>query len=320
MSSSKISKVAIVGAGGNVGSFIASALLKTGKHTITAITRTDSQSKLPNGVSVAQVDYSSHSSLVYALKGHDALVITLSGHAAIQEIEEKLVRAAGEAGVPWILPNEWSPDTAHEELVRDVPMFQPKVATRKTIEKLGQSSFISVVTGFWYEYTLANPGAYGFDLNNQAVTLFDEGKTKVSTSTWPQIGRAVAALLSLPIESETEACLDNFRNKVVYVSSFSVDQEDMFASVLRVTGSKRDGWTVTNEDAQGRFDTGFKEMKEGKWSGFGKVMYTRVFFPDGCGDFEHGKGTLNRLLGLPQEDIDEATKIAVERAKSPKTH
>lgn len=61
------------------------------------------------------------------------------------------------------------------------------VATRKTIEKLGQSSFISVVTGFWYEYTLANPGAYGFDLNNQAVTLFGEGKAKVSTSTWPQV-------------------------------------------------------------------------------------------------------------------------------------
>lgn len=25
-----------------------------------------------------------------------------------------------------MLPNEWSPDTAHEALVRDVPMFKPK--------------------------------------------------------------------------------------------------------------------------------------------------------------------------------------------------
>jgi hypothetical protein len=44
-------------------------------------------------------------------------------------------------------------------------------------------------------------------------------------------------------------------------------------------------------------------------------MYTRVFYPDGNGDYESSKGTANGLLELPQEDIDEATKIAIERAK-----
>jgi hypothetical protein len=44
--------------------------------------------------------------------------------------------------------------------------------------------------------------------------------------------------------------------------------------------------------------------------------YTRVFYPDGAGNFEDSKGTQNVLLGLPEEDIDEATKIAIQRAKT----
>ena len=63
--------------------------------------------------------------------------------------------------------------------------------------------------------------------------------------------------------------------------------------------------------------SGVEEMKEGNRIGFVKMMYTRVFYPDGCGDFEHNKGTLNKVLDLPQEDIDEATKVAIERSKAP---
>lgn len=78
------------------------ALLKTGKHTVTAITRVDSKSTLPEGVETKKVDYNKSKTLVEALRGQDVLVITISGHAPIQETEEKLVKAAGEAGVPWM--------------------------------------------------------------------------------------------------------------------------------------------------------------------------------------------------------------------------
>ena len=101
------------------------ALLKTGKHTVTAITRADSQSKLPEGVIAKQVDYNKPETLVEALRGQDALVITLSGHTP-KEVEMQLINAAGEAAVAWILPNEWSPDTANEALNKDVFIFQPK--------------------------------------------------------------------------------------------------------------------------------------------------------------------------------------------------
>ncbi|KAL8735852.1 MAG: hypothetical protein Q9181_002657 [Wetmoreana brouardii] len=321
-----ISKVAVVGvrdAGGNAGRFIAEALLKTSKHTVTAITRTDSQSMLPPGVVVKKVDYSKHETLVEALRGQEALVITISGYAPIQETEEKLVRAAAEAGVPWIsLPNEWSPDSANEGIVRDVFLFAKKEATRKLIEEIGKSSYIALVTGFWYEYSLAIPNNYGFNFANRTVKFYDEGETKISTSTWPQVARAVVGLLSLPIKPEgsnEEACLENLRNKIVYISSFTVSQKDMLASVLRLTGTKEDDWTITKEPAQDVFSTAIKQIKEGKKQPSANFLYSRIFFPDGCGDFEHSKGTLNGMLGLPREDIDEATKSAIERQKAQAT-
>jgi hypothetical protein len=100
-------------------------LLKTGIHTVTAITRVDSQIAFPKGVVSKRVDYDEPETLVEALKGQDALVITLSGYTP-KDTETKLIEAAGNAGVDWILPNEWSPDTTNDALVKDVFVFQPK--------------------------------------------------------------------------------------------------------------------------------------------------------------------------------------------------
>jgi hypothetical protein len=193
------------------------------------------------------------------------------------------------------------------------------VYTRKAITDVGKSSYIPVCTGFWYEYTLANPAAFGIDLLERSVTFFDEGDTKISVSTWPQIGRAIVALLSLPIKSEASdkgPCLESFKNRVVCINSFTVSQKDMWQSALRTSRTKEDEWTITKQPAQERYSSGLKEIKEGKRIGYAKMMYSRVFYSDGCGDFEYNKGTLNSLLGLPEESIDDATKVAIERSNA----
>ncbi|TKA80601.1 hypothetical protein B0A55_02915 [Friedmanniomyces simplex] len=318
MSSNYISKVAIVGAGGRSGGPMAEELLKTGKHTVTAITRHDSTSPLPEGVQVAKVNYDDEATLVEALKGHDALVITM-GAQAPRDSQSKLIRAAAEAGVPWVLPNEWSPDTTNKDLCKDVFIFGKAAATREEIKKLGKSSYLSVVTGFWYEWSLGISNAYGFDFADKTVTLFDEGETKMNTSTWPQVGRAVAALLSLPIQADggkKEACLDHYRDRTVFVSSFCVSQRDMLASVLRVTGDKESDWTIKKESAVERFEAAKEGMQKGDRMAFARWMYTRVFYPDGSGEYGKTKGLANGVLNLPEEDVDEATKAAMERAKN----
>lgn len=134
-------------ASGISGKYMAEALLKTGKHTITAISRHDSKATFIDGIKVARVDYDDHSSLVRALQGQDALVITLAGTAP-RDQSAKLIRAAAEANVPWILPNEWSPDSANDALYEDITfVWEPKRAARKLIEELGKSSWIAVVSG-----------------------------------------------------------------------------------------------------------------------------------------------------------------------------
>lgn len=133
-----------------------------------------------------------------------------------------------------------------------------------------------------------------------------------------QVGRAVAALLSLPIKAENAntPCLESFRNQLIYVSSFTVSQKDMLASVFRVTGSNESDWHITNEPCAERYAAGVQELKEGNRLGLAKLMYTRIFYPDGNGDLGSSKGLLNQVLGLPEEDIDTATRAAIERAKT----
>jgi hypothetical protein len=296
---------------------MAEALVKNGKHTVTALTRPDSTTKLPEGVQTVQVDYNDHQSLVNALQGQDALIITLSVSAP-PGTQSKLIKAAGDAGVGWILPNEWSPDTAHDGLSKDLPLFLQARKIKEEIASLGKSSYIAVNTGFWYEWSLAIPAAYGFDFEKKAVTLFDDGETLTSMSTWPQVGRAVASLLSLPVEPEggdEEPSLVRFKNQNVYVSSFTISQKDIFDSVLRVTGSKAEEWTITNEPSNERHLAGIKQMQTGDRMGFAKMLYARVFYPDDSGNYEKTRGTINQLLGLPEESLDEATEAAIKRSK-----
>ena len=67
----------VLSAGGNSGKYMIKSLLKTGKHTVTAITRVDSNSQLPKGVEVKKVDYANLSLVVEALQSQDALIITM---------------------------------------------------------------------------------------------------------------------------------------------------------------------------------------------------------------------------------------------------
>jgi NmrA-like family len=314
----RISKVALVGAGGHVGKYIAAALLETGQHTVTAITRPDSKNTAPAGVSIAKVNYQDQASLVDALQGHDALIITMSVMAP-SDSQTQLIDAAATAGVPWVMPNEYSSDPTQKEMQRDIQLGLAHEKLRAYVAVKDGMSTLGLACSFWYEHSLCSfPFAYGFDVENKAVTFYDDGNTKISTSTWPQCGLAVARLLSLPILPEDDGdkslTLDQFRDKHAYISSFFVSQKDIFASVLRVTGTKETEWKIEYEDSKKRFEDGQKEAAAGNRMGFGKMLYARMFYQDGCGNIE---GKLhNEALGLPKEDLDEYTKKGIELAES----
>ena len=312
---SYIKNVAIVGASGQQGQWIVEELLKTGKHDITAITRADSSGTVPDGVKTAIVNYEDPATLVKALQGKDCLIITMAVTAP-RDTQTKLINAAIEAEVPWILPNEYGSDYTNVALAKDTFLGMGILAARKQIEDSKTSSFIAIACGFWYEYSLGVlPVCYGFDMKNREMTFYDDGNTKINTSTWAHVGRAVAKLLSLPIESSSGLSVSSFKNKPVRISSFFLSQKDMLEAVKRVTGTTDNDWTVKYQDVKERYEEGVKEFDGGKGNrmGFAKLLYARVFYPDGSGAFGETKGLHNEELGLPQDNLDEQTKIGVHR-------
>ncbi|KAE9372792.1 NAD(P)-binding protein [Stipitochalara longipes BDJ] len=327
--SNRIEKVAIVGAGGQIGRHIAEHLIKTGKHVVTAIARPSSTSKLPDGVQVVRVDYNSDDDalLVKALQGQQALIITMSVTAP-RDTTGKLIQAAAKAGVPYVLPNWFGHDPANDELCNDSMLTPIRDSLCSEIKNLGVSSYLLLASGFWYEFSLGGgPNRYGFDFQKRSLILFDDGNVPINTSTWPQCGRAIANLLSLKElpdnETDQSPTLSQFRNSPIYISSFRLSQRDMFESVKRVTGTTDAGWTITHESSEKRWKEGLAELKQGNRSVYTKTLYSRMFFPTGDGDHQSSRGLHNDVLGLPIEDLDEYTAIGIrmgENGEVPLSH
>jgi len=257
---------------------------------------------------------------VAALKGQQFLIITMSVLAP-PDTQSKLVRAAAEAGIPYVLPNWFGGDPKEEQLISDTFLGAMKNAQQEEIERLGVSAWVALCCGFWYEFSLGGgPDRYGFDFHKKTLVFFDEGTVKVNTTTWPQCGRAVAGLLSLKElpedENDKSPTVSSFANGVVYTSSFRVSQRDMFDSVKRVTGTTDADWTITKENSLKRYQDAVEAMKKGDRPAFARQLYTRSFFPDSNNDYEAKRGLHNNLFGLPEEDLDEWTKEAVRMAEN----
>ncbi|KAJ3526379.1 hypothetical protein NM208_g11220 [Fusarium decemcellulare] len=316
-SANRVENVAIVGAGGHVGKYFAEALVATGKHNVTALTRKGSDTKLPEGVKATHIDYDDEETIVEALKGQQVLIITLSV-AAPKETESKLFKAAAKAGVAYVLPNWYAQDPDNAALLKDVFILNKSENAREEITSLGVSSWIQLTCGFWYEFSLAfGKDTFGFDFENRTLTWLDDGETRITSTTWDQCGRAMAALLSLPVNPENEqdniTTLSSFANNVVYVKSFEINQKDLFDSVKRVTETSDKDWTFNKTTAEERYAEGQKEVAAGNMRGFTKVLYSRIFFPKDPGNFD--SKVHNATLGLPEEILDERTKVAIEMAK-----
>jgi hypothetical protein len=97
------------------------------------------------------------------------------------------------------------------------------------------------------------------------------------------------------------------------VDSFRVSQRDMLDSLHRVLGTTDADWEIAYEPAAKRVQDGMAELKEGKRRGFAKALYSDIFdATNDASDFAATQQTATQILGLPKEDLDEATKRAVE--------
>lgn len=308
MSTKPLERVAIVGASGRIGGAFAKALVRTGKHAVTALTRPGSTSKLPEGVKAAEVNYDDDASLVEALKGQQFLVITLAVSNVAADLHGRICAAAAKAGVPYILPNSFG----YPRIDGEDP-YSKQIRQRFAEAKNGGATkAILLSCGFWFEWSLATGEQwYGFTIKDRKVTFFDDGKRTITTSTWDQCGNALAALLSLP-EAGASPSVADFADQTIKIHSFSISQRDMLDSLHRVLGTTDADWEIKYEPTAKRIQDGRAEMQSGDARGFGKVLYGTVFLPTNeDSDYARTEGTANEVLGLPKEDLDVVTREVV---------
>lgn len=142
-----------------------------------------------------------------------------------------------------------------------------------------------------------------FDLAAQKAELWDGGDVKFSTSTRERIGDAVAAVLTHPEETE---------NKIVYVNSFTITQNQLLASLEKASGKK---WEVTRVKSGEEMEKGKEMLKSGNMMGIGPIV-KGICFAEGWGSDFEGEGVelMNEVLGLGKEDFDEVVDQSVNNS------
>ncbi|KPM43811.1 hypothetical protein AK830_g2787 [Neonectria ditissima] len=308
-------------AGGRQGSHMTEQLLKTGRHTVTALTRASSEAKLPPGVKIEQVDYEDEDSIASALTGQQALVITLA-HGVDIEVHHRIVRAAGKAGVSHIVPNVYAANFVvnNQGSVDDFFPAAPLRLLVAEIERVGVSSWTVLVGSVWFDYSFpGGPNFLGFDIKGRQVTFFDQGTAKMNMTTWAQYARSLAALLSLKQlpedENDASPTVSQFGNQPLYVSSFFVSQRDIFEALQDATGTTDADWAIAYEATKDRMAEGKAAAATGDFTGHIRTYYSFLLSPEGQ-KLNYEDKLHNNLLGLPNEDLVEVVKDCVTKAEN----
>lgn len=292
----------MVGATGNIGKPTLSELQKTGIHTITAVTRNESNATFPESVSVKKGDYTDESFLVSSLKDQDVLILQV-GHSAYEQ-QVPLIQAAAKAGVKYVLPTEFGSDIESAMTTAFPMLIGAKKKYRDLIESLGMS-WIAVVNNPWFDWSLKQK-AWGIDIPSRKATIYKGAQAKFNTSTLSQTAKGVAALLSLP-ENE----LKKYKNRPVYISSFQTTQREILESAIRATGTKESDWDVEEVEADKAIEESKKEVAAGNWMAMIKEFYITHMIEGKGGNFQAKAEKDAAVLGMKEENFDDVIKTCV---------
>ncbi|KAM0266745.1 hypothetical protein ACHAPA_006520 [Fusarium lateritium] len=301
-------KIAIIGASGQVGSPTLKALLAQGIHTITAVQRAESTSTFPQEVLVKSGDLADESFLVGAFQGQDVVVL-MPPLPHITSIQEPAVRAAAQAGVPYVFPAEFGPDPFATRLIEENKLLQDKKQIRDLIEELGVSSWISISVGPFLDMNIKS-GLWGIDVENRKATIWSGATGKVNTSSVAHTGQATAAVLSLP-----DAELSQYKNKAFYVPSVHLKQQELLKAVQDATDTTGKDWDVKHQDIQDAIkDCNSKIQQKDDMAPFVKFFLTH-FQENSGGDFQRKvvASEVAKLLklGLQDETLESILKSSL---------
>lgn len=199
------------------------ALVNAG-FQVSVLTRSRKPGAYASNINVFEVDFNSVKSLTAALKGVDAVVSTVGGAAV--DNQTVLIDAAIAAGVKRFIPSEFGNVTTNPKLEK-FPIYSSTFNIRNYLQEkaaAGELSWTVLACGAFLDSVLNTPVL--LDFQNHTVTLLDEGDNRISSTSLPVVGKAIAAILQN---------LDATQNRVIHVSEAILTQNLLieFAKELR---------------------------------------------------------------------------------------
>lgn len=299
-----LTKVLLIGAGGNLGSLILKHLLASPTlFKVTVLTRESSSAvagnAFPPSVTVSKIadDYPL-AGLVEAFTGIDVVVSAISMTG--MHLQYRFIDAAVAAKVQRYFPTEFGLDELPDWLVELRPMFRIKHDVRDylvTKEKDGLE-WTAIVCNVFFEMGVRS-GFFNFFWDQKKVVLVDGGEVKWVATTLDTV--AVAVVRSIEREDKT-------RNKLLLVQDFRTSQREVLDKVREKTG---DVWTV--EDV--KYDEWLEEAKEivrgGDNSALSKLTFGTVLLGS---KWEERAEFGNHLLDLPTKSFEDAIQTVLKDA------
>lgn len=170
---------------------------------------------------------------------------------------------------------------------------------REHLKKLSEQSndftWTSLVCGHFFDWSLEFLHVW---LQEQTVDILDDGETKWSASTLEQIGEATARILERPAVT---------KNRMIYIQSFLVSQNQLIESFERATGSK---WTRNELDSK----TYREEEKKKADAGSFEASENLVWYLGAVdANWESKENFAMKDLDLTEEDFDTVVKTTVAK-------
>ena len=239
-------------------------------------------------------------SLTAALKGVDGLVSTVA--AAATENQTVLIDAAIAAGVKRFIPSEYGTCTTSPKL-EALPIYAPIFKIKQCLQekaKAGKLTWTVLACGAFLDFVFGGP--MFLDFANQKATLFDEGDNRISSTSLPNIGKAIVGILK-----NFEAT----KNKIVRVSEVIFTQNKL----LRIAEGLRPDikWEISKVQTSAILKEGLDRLNAGDFSmpAIMKLLTGTAFAGEIYGAAYDE--TDNELLGVKELTEEDLKKLVAEK-------
>ncbi|CAI6338244.1 unnamed protein product [Periconia digitata] len=295
-----IKNVALIGGTGTLGAPVLKGL-KESSFNVSVLNRQSSKSNYPDVNVITVPDDLDVSKVTELFKQNsiDALVITIAGSRVTEQ--KKLIEAALNAGVQRVFPADFgSCDSADDKTNEVLPLMAGKKSVRDyliSLEGKGKLTWTSLITAHFFDWGFSNL-LLKFDVKARKAYIIDGGDIKFSGSNLDFIAEAVVRVLQRPEETA---------NKLLYVHSHHVTQNEILSVLEKVTGTK---WEKIHESSEEQLRKARPKMLEGDHDAGEEVVAVWGIV---AADWSDRKGFANDLLGLKTLDLEETVRRAVEK-------